>query len=106
MTLRLEIDPRALAEAESAARLYEGVRPGHGNLFRREVDHVLTMVREHPGLYQQLDSECRRAFLRCFPFVVLHLANADAIQVVAVMPTQSDPAAVEGRVGLTPGAEA
>lgn len=94
MTTPARIDPRALAEADSTARWYEARRPGHGALFRREIDHVLARVAEHPEGYQLLSGTLRRAFTRRFPFVVVYRIACGEVQVIGVMPTQADPTVV------------
>lgn len=90
----LSIHPRALGDAKSAAAWYEERRPGHGDRFRREVDHVLSRIHEHPESYQALNARYRRAFTRRFPFVVVYRVASDAIQVLGVMPTAADPTLV------------
>lgn len=94
MTRTLQVDPRALAEADSIARWYEEHRPGHGWRFRHEIDHVFARITEHPEGYQMLADRFRRAFTRRFPFVVIYRVTTDQIQVIGVMPTRADPTIV------------
>jgi plasmid stabilization system protein ParE len=90
--LALQVDPRALAEAEAAARWYDDHRPGHGHRFRHKFDELLSRIQDHPQSYQQTDLGVRRALIRRFPFVVVYRVTGSVIQVLAVMPTRSDPA--------------
>jgi len=94
VTFDLQIDPQALAEADTAARWYEEHRPGYGDRFREEVDRVLSRITDHPTGYQILNGQYRRAFTRRFPFVVVYRVRCATIHVVGVMPTPVDPAAV------------
>ena len=109
MTLFLQITDAALAEAAAAADAYEGKRPGHGAKFRIELDHVLSMILEHPDLYQKIGrivaaevhvdvAACRRAFLRRFPFVVVYRVTTRELTVLAVMPSMRDPLALVARM--------
>lgn len=94
MTLAVWIDPRALAEADAAARWYEERRPGHGAQFRREIDHVIGQIAVHPEGYQLLSGTLRRAFTRRFPFVVVYRIAGGEVQVIGALPTQADPTVV------------
>ncbi|MCC7390175.1 MAG: type II toxin-antitoxin system RelE/ParE family toxin [Phycisphaerales bacterium] len=92
MTRRVEVAPRALAEAEAAAVWYEEFRPGYGRMFRRELDAVLLRLRENPTGFQAVNPLYRRAFLRRFPFVVVCRVRPDRVEIVGVLPTKADPA--------------
>ncbi|HLO39988.1 MAG TPA: type II toxin-antitoxin system RelE/ParE family toxin [Phycisphaerales bacterium] len=93
MSLRLWIDPRALAEAEDAARWYEARTPGAGARLRREIDSVFDRITEHPDIYEALGGSFRRAFTRRFPFAVVYRVTPQEVQVIGILPTRADPLA-------------
>lgn len=95
MSRRLELTERALAEASAAADWYQTRQPGHGVQFRREFDHALRHIGEHPEAYQAVNEVFRRAFLRRFPFVVVYRVLPDVVEITGVLPTRSDPTVLE-----------
>lgn len=56
---------------------------------------MLRNIGEHPRGYESLSLKYRRAFLETFPFVAVYEFDGQLVEVLAVMPTRGDPAALE-----------
>ena len=87
----------ALQDARAAARSYESLRPGYGELFGRRLHECLRRIAEHPESYQQVNARYRRALLRHFPFLVVYRLKPQGVEVVGVLPEREDPAALTER---------
>lgn len=83
MVVRLH--PEALAEYTEAVEFYENHAPGLGRDFFEEVQRVLRLVEENPGIGSPFDSPYRRAYCRRFPFGVVYRETAEVVWVLAVM---------------------
>ena len=79
MVVRLH--PEALAEYTEAVEFYEDHAPGLGRDFFEEVQRVLRLVEENPGI----GSPYRRAYCRRFPFGLVYRETAEVVWVLAVM---------------------
>ena len=102
-TASVRLNDAALDEAKAAARFYENLRPGYGDLFQRRLDECLGRVAEHPESYQRADGAYRRAFLRHFPFVVVYRVLPHEIEVVGVLPERDDPKILTRRTASVAG---
>ena len=83
MVVRLH--PEALAEYAEAAGFYEERAPGLGLEFFDEVQRVLRLIGETPGVGSPLKAPYRRAYCRRFPFGVIYREDEDVVWVQAVM---------------------
>lgn len=54
------------------------------SIFLDDLDHVITLLRNHPLFGQQLDNNLRRALLRRFPFSLIYAVETTAVVIVAV----------------------
>jgi len=71
-------------EMTEASLFYEAAAPGLGKGFLDDVQHVISSLREHPYLGQEVDRSLRRILLHRFPFSLIYSVEVDAILVVAV----------------------
>jgi plasmid stabilization system protein ParE len=85
---RINIQPRAQAEAEQAAEWYEAQQPGLGIEFVLELDAAIERVAETPLAYAKLYQEARRVLVRRFPFAVYFIHERDVVEVFAVLHQQ------------------
>ena len=83
MVVRLH--PEALAEYTEAVEFYEDHAPGLGRDFFEEVQRVLRLVEENPGIGSPFDGPYRRAYCRRFPFGLVYRETAEVVWVLAVM---------------------
>lgn len=72
-------------------RWYEAQRLGLGEEFREALRATLDSISEHPGLYQVIHRNTRRAFMRRFPYGIYYREYVDVIVVVACIHGSRDP---------------
>ena len=97
MVVRLH--PEALAEYTEAIGFYEERATGLGREFFDEVQRVLRLVRDSPGVGSPLEPPFRRAYCRRFPFAVVYREDEDdqVLWVHAVMHLRRRPGYWKGR---------
>jgi plasmid stabilization system protein ParE len=83
--IRVNVQPRAQAEAEQAAEWYEAQQPGLGIEFVLELDAAIERAGETPLAYAQLYQEARRVLAHRFPFAVYFVYERDVVDVFAVL---------------------
>jgi plasmid stabilization system protein ParE len=97
MSLPLVFRPAAQAEFDEAAAWYEAQRPGLGDDFVAEVQHVLDTIAQHPERYPIVEGDVREALVSRFPYCIYYRAKPDRIVVIAVFHTARDPSVWQGR---------
>ena len=93
----VHLHPEALAEYAEAVGFYEERAPGLGRDFFEEVQRVLRLISETPGLGSPLIPPYRRAYCRRFPFGVVYREDEDIVWVQAVMHLRRQPGYWRGR---------
>jgi plasmid stabilization system protein ParE len=93
----VRLHPEALAEYAEAIAFYEEQAPGLGREFFDEVQRVLRVIEEHPGMGSPFDDPYRRAYCRRFPFGVVYREEGDVVWVQAVMHLRRRPGYWKGR---------
>ncbi len=84
--------PEALAEYAEAVGFYEERAPGLGREeFFEEVQRVLRLITENPGLGSPFAAPYRRAYCRRFPFGVVYREEGDTVWVQAIMHLRRKP---------------
>ena len=83
--MRLEIDPRALAEAAEAQDRYASIQAEVADDFAQAVQVAMLRIQRDPLLYQALSRRTRRCVLRGFPYTLVYEVHRDFVRVVAVM---------------------
>lgn len=87
----VQLHPEALAEYAEAAGFYEERAPGLGREFYEEVQRVLRLVGENPGLGSPFAAPYQRAYCRRFPFAVVYREDEGVVWVQAVMHLRRKP---------------
>ena len=95
--MRLEIDPRALAEAAEAQSHYATRHSEVADDFAQAVQVALLRIQRDPLLYQALTRRSRRCVLRGFPYTLVYEVHRDFVRVVAVMHQSRRPGYWRGR---------
>lgn len=95
---RVNIQPRARAEAEAAAAWYETQRLGLGIEFVLELDAAIERAAESPEMYALQYREVRRVLLRRFPYAVYFVREVGAVEVFAILHQQRAPLSWQTRV--------
>ncbi|MCC7290441.1 MAG: hypothetical protein IT449_00095 [Phycisphaerales bacterium] len=88
---RLVLSSAAAFEIAEAAASYEATRPGLGRTFVRHIDRLFNHIRRYPESAPVIEAGFRRAVVYRFPFCVVYRVQPDAIQVIGVLTTRSDP---------------
>lgn len=94
----LVVHPAAACEIADAVRAYDASRPGLGSVFLRQIDACLRNVREFPELAASVLPGYRRSVVQRFPFIVVYRIVEDEVQVLALFPSQADPARLFSRL--------
>jgi len=95
--IRVNVQPRAEAEADEAAAWYEAQQPGLGIEFLLELDAAIEKAAEAPLAYRTIFREVRRVLLRRFPYSVYFLFERELIEVFAVLHQQRAPSRWQSR---------
>jgi plasmid stabilization system protein ParE len=80
-----------LDEWSEAIEFYEEQAPNLGRDLLDEVDRLLAVLEETPGLGSPLDDTFRRLFCRRFPFAVIYREDDEVIRVQAIMHLRRKP---------------
>ena len=75
----VRVHPEALAEYAEAVGFYELRAPGLGREFFDEVQRVLELIGQNPGVGSPFDDPYRRAYCRRFPFGVVYREEGDVV---------------------------
>lgn len=92
MILPIVVAPAAAFDIADATTAYEATRPGLGREFLHELSRTRHQIERFPAGSQQVLPGIRRCLVRRFPFGVIYRYLPDRIEIVAVLPTQADPA--------------
>lgn len=82
--MKHEFHPEAEFEIIEAAAHYESEVPGLGERFGDEVERVIELLVENPGLGALVEGEIRHFVLRRFPFSVIYAEPGDVLYILAV----------------------
>lgn len=97
--MRALFRPEARLEALEAQSWYEARSPGLGLEFARALDASVQSVLRTPLAFQGIEGECRRVFMRRFPYSVTYRPEPQGIVVVAIFHHRREPGAWLGRAG-------
>ena len=81
-----------------ASLFYEAASPGLGSDFLDDVQRVIDLLCEQPGLGRPTGRNLRRALFPRFPFSLIYAEESDAILIVAVAHQKRRPGYWRGRV--------
>lgn len=91
MASRLILQPQSELDIQAAAVWYEDQRPGLGEKFLNELDHVFQRIVENPLQFPWLEAAVHRALLRHFPYGVYFVIGDERVDVLAVLHLQRHP---------------
>lgn len=91
MASRLILQPQSELDIQAAAVWYEDQRPGLGEKFLNELDHVFHRIVENPLQFPRLEAAVHRALLRHFPYGVYFVIGDERVDVLAVLHLQRHP---------------
>jgi plasmid stabilization system protein ParE len=87
LVLLLEAD----LDIQAAFDRYEGFQAGLGEVFMRQLDAALGLLRRHPEIAPVYAGPYRRMLIRDFPYGVFYQVQSSGVVVVAVVDLRQDP---------------
>ena len=85
-------------DVQAAFERYEGYQQGRGEVFMRQLDAALTLLRRHPEAAPVYAGPYRRMLVREFPYGVFYQAQPARIIVAAIMDLRQDPRAIRRKL--------
>jgi len=78
-------------DIQTAFGRYEDHQEGRGEVFMRQLDAALSLVRQHPEIAPVYAGQYRRLLIRDFPYGIFYQAQPKRIVVTAIMDLRQDP---------------
>src|SRR5688500_6766287 len=95
---------QADSDIQSAFDRYEKIQTGRGEIFLRQLDLTLGMLRRHPHIGSAYSGHYRRILMPDFPYGVFYSIQGSRIVVAAVMNLRQNPQSIKKRlIGEQPG---
>ena len=82
---------QAELDIQGAFNRYEDFQEGRGEVFMRQLDAALTLLRRHPEIAAPYGNRYRRMLLRDFPYGVFYQVQPSRIVVAAIIDLRQDP---------------
>ena len=83
--MRAQFRPEARLEGLEAKAWYEEKSPGLGLEFDRALDAVVEYALRMPIAFREIEWNCRRIFIRRFPYPIIYRPEPDGILVIAAI---------------------
>src|SRR5258708_30810056 len=98
MAVRLVLAPEVEQDIAEAFAWYEEQRSGLGEEFLASVEVALETIHRRPELYAAVYENCRRTFVRRFPYGIFHEYSGTIVTVYCIIHAARDPAKWHKRV--------
>ena len=85
-------------DIQTAYNRFEEIQDGRGEVFMRQLDTALTLLRTHPEIAPVYAGPYRRMLLRDFPHGIFYQAQPGRIVVVAIMDLRQDPKSIRRKL--------
>lgn len=85
-------------DIQAAFERYEEFQSGRGEVFMRQLDAALTLLRQHPEIAPVYAGAYRRMLVRDFPYGIFYGAQPTRIIVAAIMDLRQDPQAIRRKL--------
>src|SRR6266705_1000931 len=85
-------------DIQAAFGRYEDYQSGRGEIFMRQLDAALSVLREHPEIAPVYAGPYRRMLIRDFPYGIFYQAQPTRIVIAAVMDLRQDPRAIRRKL--------
>jgi plasmid stabilization system protein ParE len=86
-------------DIQAAFERYEDYQQGRGEVFMRQLDGALGLLRQHPEIAPVYARPYRRMLMREFPYGIFYEAQPSRIIVAAIMDLRQAPQAIRRRLG-------
>ncbi|MEQ1887428.1 MAG: type II toxin-antitoxin system RelE/ParE family toxin [Bryobacteraceae bacterium] len=90
MDLAFRFAPEVQGDLREAFQWYEQARPGLGERFLLAVEDALDFLAAKPQIYARVFEDCRRAFVRGFPYSIYYEQVGDHIFVYGILHSARD----------------
>ena len=77
---------------------YEEKQEGLGGRFLDEIERAFDRILPNPFLYQEVETDIRRAVAHTFPYLVFYTFDEQTVQILAVIHGAQDPAYINERL--------
>ena len=85
-------------DIQDAFERYEDYQAGRGEMFMRQLDAALTLLRRHPEMAPVYAGLFRRMLIRDFPYGIFYQAQPTRIVVAAIMDLRQDPQIIRSKL--------
>ncbi len=85
-------------DIQSAFNRYEEFQEGRGEVFMRQLDAALTLLRQHPDIAPVYGGRYRRMLIRDFPYGIFYEVQPRRIVVGAIMDLRQDPETIRRKL--------
>jgi len=85
-------------DIQAAFERYEAYQPGRGEVFMRQMDAALSLLRRHPELAPVYAGPYRRMLIRDFPYGIFYTAQPARLVIGAIMDLRQDPQAIRRKL--------
>ncbi len=85
-------------DIQSAFNRYEEFQEGRGEVFMRQLDAALTLLRQHPDIAPVYGGRYRRMLIRDFPYGIFYEVQPKRIVVGAIMDLRQDPETIRRKL--------
>jgi plasmid stabilization system protein ParE len=85
-------------DIQAAFNRYEDFQEGRGEVFMRQLDAALTLLRQHPEIAPAYGNRYRRMLIRDFPYGIFYQVQPARIVVAAIMDLRQDPETIRRKL--------
>ncbi len=87
-------------DIQTAFNRHEEYQTGQGEVFMRQLDAALSLLRQHPEIAPVYEGRYRRMLIRDFPYGIFYEAQPKRIVVGAIMDLRQDPETIRRKLGV------
>lgn len=99
MSRKLIVTKEAEADILDGYLSCEEKQEGLGWRFVDEIELAFDRILPNPFLYQEVETDIRRAVTHTFPYLVFYTFDKQTVQILAVIHGSQDPAYINKRLG-------
>jgi plasmid stabilization system protein ParE len=85
-------------DIQTAFERYESYQEGRGDVFIRQLDVALILLRRHPEIAPVYAGQYRRMLIRDFPYGIFYQAQPTRLIIAAIMDLRQDPQAIRKKL--------
>jgi len=85
-------------DIQSAFQRYENYQAGRGEIFIRQLDFALTLLRQHPEIAPVYAGPYRRMLVRDFPYGIFYQRQSTRLIIVAIVDLRQNPETIRKKL--------